>query len=129
VADVFGSTDKQRMTTTFSKLQINQQVPDDAMRFKFPVGIKVLDELNSQVKMVDEKGEATRPALTENGEPITLSPGLVVSQAPEGTEVARATDQEPQSWTSWLLPVSIGAFVLGGVLWVAQVVRQRRRVN
>ncbi len=118
------SPDKQRLTATFSNLQINRPISPEAMTFKFAEGLKVIDTVLNQVKVADANGEPTKPALTEDGEPITLLPGLLVSQSPE--EAPRATQQESESWTRWLLPASLGVFGLGAVISVSQWWRKRK---
>ncbi len=118
------SLDKQRLTATFLNLQINRTIPTEAMTFKFAEGLKVIDTVLNQVKVADATGELTKPALTEHGEPITFMPGLLVPQSPE--EAPRATQQEPESWTRWLLPASLGIFGFGAVIFVSQWWRKRK---
>jgi outer membrane lipoprotein-sorting protein len=105
-AIVDGKQDDSR-STTFSEIRINEPLPPSIFDFQFPGGTEVNDYSlgKSYVTGVDGK-----PA----GELRDLNLAGVSVAAVAGGDVTAA---ESESWSGWILPVSIAFLCMAGLLW------------
>jgi hypothetical protein len=104
-------------TTRFSEVQINQPLPRDIFNFKYPHGVSLRDNIRGSEYRVDADGNPISQQIPYVHEP---PPPASAADAPiPGTE----TQEEPQSATRWILPISVGILIVGGVA----AFRQRRR--
>ncbi|MBM4072822.1 MAG: hypothetical protein FJ271_28425 [Planctomycetes bacterium] len=99
----------------FSNVKINEPIPDEAFRFRFPPGILVTDHVTKKFGMTDAAGELTLPPRDDKGviatRPGLKSVGAIEPPAPQPRE-------EPMVWLRWwwLFPVLVALLVVGRFL-------------
>jgi outer membrane lipoprotein-sorting protein len=106
-------------TTRFSDVQINQPLPGDIFNFKYPHGVSLRDNIRGSEYRVDADGNPISQQIPYVHEPPP--PGSAGDVPIPGTE----TQEEPQSATRWILPISLGILIVGGVA----AFRRRRRTQ
>jgi hypothetical protein len=99
-------------SVVFSDVQVNEPLPDDVFRFRYPKGVYLTDSIRGTVYRVDAVGNRTSPE-TPMGK-IPPPPEEEPALQPPGQE----TQEEPRPATRWILPVSLGILTMGGILFV-----------
>jgi hypothetical protein len=101
-------------SVVLSDIQVNEPLPDDVFRFRYPEGVILTDSIRGTSYRVDANGNRISPeTLMGNvppppeGEPALAHPG-------------RETQEEPRPATRWIMPVSLGMLALGGILFVVR---------
>jgi hypothetical protein len=104
-------------SVVLSDIQVNEPLPDEVFRFRYPEGIILTDGIRGTSYRVDAEGNPISPETPmgtvpppAEGEPALHPPG-------------HETREEPRPASRWILPVSLGMLALGGILFV---VRRRR---
>lgn len=95
---------------TFSDLRVNQSLPPDTFRLRFPSGARVADQFKGKAYKVGEDGN---PLGGETD--LATAPPLSAGAGPRSE-----TQTEPQPLTRWILPTSLGILVLACCLWLAR---------
>ncbi len=62
-------------TIVFTKVSINEPVPEQALAFSFPPGAIVSDTIQEQVFRVDAEGRASEPLFDDEGKPMRVKSG------------------------------------------------------
>jgi hypothetical protein len=115
-----GSDLQNTKVVTFSGLRVNQPLPAGVFTFRFPSGTLVQDLIAREAYTVGNDGNpvGTRRALPNVSPPPTIATGF-------RTE----TQEEPGSWTTWILPLSAVILGVAGGLWLIDKRRRRRRTE
>jgi hypothetical protein len=105
-----------RREVAFSGFKVNQPFPEETFKVHFPRGAQLDDLIAGKRYTVDE-----------NGNPISPSSDLPkVAPLSAGAAPRTETRVEPQSWTRWILWLSLGILGTGGGLWLVRRWRQSR---
>ncbi len=101
-------------TRTFSDIRINQPLPSDTFQLRYPPGIELLDFVQDKAFKVEADGRLTE--LKDR----RLNHGPVrASQLFKGRTLSHAaTQEEPKSFTRWILPASLLLLVVAAGIWV-----------
>jgi hypothetical protein len=105
------------LLTTISDVRVNKPLPRDVFAFRFPNRVMLTDDIRNTQYRVDPMGNPTSKE-TPLG-PRQPSPASQNAPATLGT----VTEEEPQSLTRWILPVSLGILLVAAV---AAYLRRRR---
>lgn len=105
--------------TRFTDIQINQPLPKDIFHFKYPQGVFLFDAIQGMQYQVDTEGNPISQPTPYGHEPPP--PGKDGDAQVFGTE----THEEPRPLSRWILPISFGILITGGV---AAFLRRRRRL-
>ncbi len=108
-------------TSVISDVRINQPLPADIFRFRYPDGVLLTDSVRGAEYRVNSEGKRISPEVPLAGGVPPPSSGMAAS-SDAGTE----TQEEPRSLTRWILPVSLGILVLAGV---TAFLRHKRRAR
>ena len=107
-------------TITYSEVALNKPYPPDIFVLKFPRGAYLLNQFKNQTYETDEDGKPLGKVTPVPEAAIMPTSPLDKSAPPPLTE----TKDEPQSWSRYILPISLGILALAAVAWIA-----RRRVR
>lgn len=103
-------------TFRFADVRINAPLPAEIFEMKYGPGTVVDDMIAGERYLVGAKGEAiNREALPGSPPPTAATPEKPSQRPP--------TENEPETWTYWLLPMSL-ATLLGAV--ILRIVQSRR---
>jgi hypothetical protein len=101
-------------SVVFSDIQVNEPLPEDVFRFRYPEGLILTDSIRGTRYRVDAEGNRISPE----------TPMGAVPPPPEGEPAVhppgRETQEEPRPVTRWIMPVSLGMLALGGILFVVR---------
>lgn len=125
--DKTGNRAAASMSVTFSNIHINEPLPPDIFKLKFPSGVFVSDLIQGKILKTNSKGEPKLQATDGQGNPLSLSGAAPIPLAAKQGERHRVTQEETQSFTRWLLPISLGILASAALLWVLG--KWRRRVR
>jgi hypothetical protein len=98
----------------FSDIHVNEPLPDDIVRFRYPDGIILSDAIRGTTYRVDSEGNRISDE-TPFGK-IPPPPEGELAASPLGTE----TREEPWPTTWWILPVSLGLLIFGSALYLVR---------
>ncbi len=108
-------------TTVISGIRLNEPLPSDALRLRFPYGVYLTDSIRGVRYRVNQEGTPISPE-----EPIQS--GRVIPPPSPGedpaTDAKAETREEPRSVTRWILPVSLGILVVG---IIGTLIRRQKR--
>lgn len=104
--------------TKFSNVQINQPLPKNIFYFRYPHSVIVGDAIRGCEYRVDAEGNQISQETPYGREPPP--PGNDWDAQAFGTE----THEEPRPWSHWIITISFGILITGGV---AAFLRRRRR--
>lgn len=105
----------QSSVAVFSNVKINEPIPDEAFRFRFPPGILVTDHVTKTYGRTDADGELTLPPKNDKGQIMTHG-GLKSVGAVEPPAQPR---EQPLAWFHawlewwWLFPLLVALMVVG----------------
>ena len=111
-AGVGDKPSETRSESLLSDIRVNQPLPPEVFRLRYPAGISLTDSIRGTSYRVDSDGN---PLSVEK--PL----GTVPPPAPSrlaGPDGGAETAEEPQSRFRWILPVSIGLVAVGILLTV-----------
>jgi hypothetical protein len=116
-------------TVTFTNVTINEPFPAELRELRFPADLTVQDYDKGELKKTDKNGEPTLPATDSDGNPLKLVIAPPMVSPPTKPMTPSTTQEEPRSWTRWLLPGSLSLLVVGGGLALIRKLRARRTVT
>jgi hypothetical protein len=104
---------------TISEMKLNQPLPPEVLKFRFPNGMYISDTVRGEFYHVDAEGNKVSKS----------SPIDRAAPPPRANEVIRPlfgteTEEEPKSWTRFLIPVSLAVLALAAVV---ALLRRRKR--
>lgn len=105
--------------TKFSDVQINQPLPNNIFSFNYPHNVILGDDIRGCQYRIDANGNQISKETPFGREPPPPGDSGDEKQA-FGTE----TQEEPQPLSRWILPISVGILISGGV---AAFLRGRKR--
>jgi len=107
-----------KRTVTITNLKINEPLPDDVFRFRFPPGITIRDDIKQEMRMSDDNGQPSLPAVDKNGvaQKYQASPPQLSLPQVKYTE-ATQEEEEGQPWRTWLLWFSAFLLLAAGARW------------
>lgn len=105
-------------TSKLTDIKVNQPLPRDIFRFRYPQGVFMADKIRGCEYRIDAEGNPiSKEVPFGRGDPPPIKEGDAQSA---GTE----TQEEPRPASRWILPISLGILIVGGV---AAFLRRRRR--
>jgi hypothetical protein len=102
-------------TVKFTDIKINQLLPSDTFKLRFPPGTSLADKVEGKMFKIDAEGKILEE---DTKHPLVQTPGLPL--APQ-----YPTEEEPKSSLRWLLPAALGTLMLAACLWL--IGRRKRR--
>lgn len=105
--------------TKFSDIQINQPLSKDFFNFKYPHGVFLSDSIRGCEYRVDADGNQISQAT-----PLGREPPPPGNAGDVKHDFGAETQTEPRTLSHWILPISFGILIAGGV---AAFLRRRRR--
>lgn len=107
-------------STKITDVRINERIPAEMFILRYPHGVVLTDDIRGTSYRVDRDGN---PISKENALARIAPPPLAAtSAAAPRTE----THVEPESWTRWILPLSVAGLAFACLLLV---LRRRHRVT
>jgi hypothetical protein len=111
------SRDDIRSEAINSAISINQPLPADIFRLRYPNGIFLTDSIRGTSYRVDPEGNPLSGEVPLGRNP---PPSTVESAKPEHNS---ETTEEPRPWSRWIIPISICLILVG----LALAVRRRMK--
>jgi hypothetical protein len=104
---------------TYSEVVVNKPHPPGTFDLKFPRGALLFNEPRNQTYDTDENGKPL-------GKVRTLPDAPLMPRSPpeQGDEPLTETKEEPESWTRYILYISLGILAAAAMIWTL-----RRRSN
>jgi hypothetical protein len=114
-----GREDNGKSTTVLSDIHVNQALPADIFDFRYPAGVYLSDGIKGVSYRTDSEGNPIS-AITPHARgspPPRSEPGAIATE----------TQEEPRSFTSWILPLAL--VILASAATLALVRRWRSQTS
>jgi hypothetical protein len=114
-------------TVTFANVTINEPFPDELRQFRFPPEVMVFDHDKMELHKTDENGEPTLPPINSEGRLLQVA--KVPPMTNPETKRLESSQEEPRSWTRWLLPASLVLLVGAGTIAIVRKLRGHEKTT
>jgi hypothetical protein len=113
---------ESKRSVTFSNIRVNQPLPAEVFRLRFPDGVNLVDSIQGRMYKVDAEGREIGPARDEKGAELHLakSPPFPADTSQQAN--LTQTQEEPQPAAErlahWVVLLSLVILASAGGLWL-----------